>query len=175
MTKLNNQTGKEIRLALEQALNNVLNETYSSLPYDKIYFGVITAIDDASTASITCTLSIDNKTYTRVPILNNIKEISIGMRVICVSPQNAINQLLVIGVVKDGSINASEWNIKFYNGNTLYSVISVQKGQLINSPNVAKIPNFQAWTTIQGDFTSRVVFPYRPTQNTILYAYSATL
>ena len=73
MTGLNNQTGKEIRMALEQALQNVLNEAYSFLPYDKIYYGVITSIDNSG---ITCTLSIDNKTYSQVPILNTIKEIS---------------------------------------------------------------------------------------------------
>lgn len=169
MTGLNNQTGKEIRMALEQALQNVLNEAYSFLPYDKIYYGVITSIDNSG---ITCTLSIDNKTYSQIPILNTIKEISIGMRVVCISPQNEINQLLVIGVIKDNLINSSEWNIKFYVNNNLYSVISVAKGQAINSPNVAQIQNFNCWTTAQGDLSTKVVFPYTPTANIALYAYT---
>lgn len=169
MTGLNNQTGKEIRMALEQALQNVLNEAYSFLPYDKIYYGAITSIDNSG---ITCTLSIDNKTYSQVPILNTIKEISIGMRVVCISPQNEINQLLVIGVIKDNLINSSEWNIKFYVNNNLYSVISVTKGQAINSPNVAQIQNFNCWTTAQGNLSTKVVFPYTPTTNIALYAYT---
>ena len=94
------------------------------------------------------------------------------MRVVCISPQNEINQLLVIGVIKDNLINSSEWNIKFYVNNNLYSVISVIKGQAINSPNVAQIQNFNCWTTTQGDLSTKVVFPYTPITNITLYAYT---
>ena len=104
-------------------------------------------------------------------MFNTIKEISIGMRVVCISPQNEINQLLVIGVIKDNSINSSEWNVKFYANNNLYSVISVIKGQAINSPNVAQIQNFNCWTTTQGVLSTKVTFPYTPTTNITLYAY----
>lgn len=160
---LNAQTGKEIRVALEQALDNVLSEAYKTLPYDKIYYGILTGVDSLG---INYTLSINDKIYTDVKRIQNCGVLSIGTPVICMAPQNQMTKLFILGAVQTTTqtagqiapilISITDSDINNVNGVSVPSVsdlvnesllftnhikLQLQSGEYLNLPFTRKTSN----------------------------------
>lgn len=99
MSDFNYESGSKVAQAIDKRIMSIAKELYRNGPGDQTRFGRVVSSKDGL-----FTITIDNATYTNVPALRNVGNISKGEVVVCLVPNNQFNNLMILGVA-DGSLS----------------------------------------------------------------------